>query len=151
VNVGGQKLNLNAKNYISIRHASNKHTYCQFRCGINNLHFTNNLGNSKTIIIPYGFNTSIHTLIHTDPIKENYVNVPEYLEINTPNQMADDVNKLISILYGLNIRPKDTKFSFYNANESKKIVIPKGTLLPISLHHLEKSYKQQLHIRYLAF
>jgi hypothetical protein len=41
VNEGGKKLNLYAQDYISIRYSSSNNTYCQFRCGINKLHFTN--------------------------------------------------------------------------------------------------------------
>jgi hypothetical protein len=63
VNVGGQKLNLYAQDCISIRHAISTDTYCQFRCGIDKLHFTNHSENRKTVIILYGFNASIHTVI----------------------------------------------------------------------------------------
>jgi hypothetical protein len=75
VNVGGKKLNLYTQDHISIRHASSTNTYCQFRCESNNLHFTNHLTPSKTVIIPNGFNTSIHTIIQHDTIAEKDVNV----------------------------------------------------------------------------
>jgi hypothetical protein len=81
VNVGGKKLNLYAKNYISIKHTSNNNTYCQFRCGINNLHFINHRDNNKTVTIPYGFNTSIHTLIQHDPLSGNDDNVLNILKL----------------------------------------------------------------------
>jgi hypothetical protein len=134
VNVGGQKLNLYAQDYISIRHA-NRHpnstdTYCQFNCGINNIHFTNQSDNIKKVTIPYGFNISIHTKIQVDTIGEKEVNVPDYLQIDTPNPMTDDVSKSIIIPYELNIGLTDTEFTIYNANENKNITIPRGTIIP---------------------
>jgi hypothetical protein len=44
--------------------------------------------------------------------------------------MTDDVSKSIIIPYGLNIGLIGTEFTIYNANENKKIVIPKGTIIP---------------------
>jgi hypothetical protein len=133
VNVGGKNLNLYAQNYISIRHAISRDTYCQFRCGINNLHFTNQSDNRKTVTIPYGFNTSIHTLIQDDNTAEKYVNVFEYFEI----PMTDDVSKSIIIPYGLNIGLNDTQFTIYNVNENKNIIIQKDLRMvteDINLH-----------------
>jgi hypothetical protein len=95
VNIWGKNLNLYAENYISIRRAISRDAYCQFRCGINNLHFTNQSDNIKKVTIPYGFNSSIHTLMQTDPIAEKLVNVLEYLQIDTPNPMTDDASKSI--------------------------------------------------------
>jgi hypothetical protein len=54
------------------------------------------------------------------------VNVPEYLQIDTPNPMTDDVSKSIIIPYGLNIELTDTQFTIYNANENKKNCHPQG-------------------------
>jgi hypothetical protein len=119
VNVGGKNLNLYAENYISIRHPSSNNTYYQFRCGINNLHLTNHLTPGKTIMIRYCFNISIHTLIQHDTVADKDVNVPEYLEIDTPNPMTDDVSKSIIIPYGLNVGLNDTQFTIYNVNENK--------------------------------
>jgi hypothetical protein len=108
VNIGGQKLDLYAQDYISIRHAGNQEnstdTYCQFRCGIKNIHFTIQLDNIKKVTIPYGFNASIHTFEQPDPIAGKNVAVPEYLQIDTPNPMTDDVSKSITIPYGLKYR-----------------------------------------------
>jgi hypothetical protein len=81
VNIGEENLNLYAQNYISIRHAISRDTYCQFRCGINNLHFTNKSDNRKIVTILYGFNTSIHTLIQHDTITEKDVNVPDIFKL----------------------------------------------------------------------
>jgi hypothetical protein len=47
VNVGGKNLNLYGQDYISIRHAISNKTYCQFGCGSNNIHFTNQSDNIK--------------------------------------------------------------------------------------------------------
>jgi hypothetical protein len=44
--------------------------------------------------------------------------------------MTDDVSKSIIIPYGLNIGLTNTEFTIYNANENKKIIIPKGTIIP---------------------
>jgi hypothetical protein len=83
VNIGGKNLNLYAQNYISIRHIISRDTYCQFRCGINNLHSTNQSDNRKTVTVPYGFKCYINTKIQPDAIAEKDVNVPEYLQIDT--------------------------------------------------------------------
>jgi hypothetical protein len=60
-----------------------------------------------------------------DSIAEKDVNVPEYLQIDTPNPMTDDVSKSIVIPYGLNIGLTHTKFTIYNENENENITIPK--------------------------
>jgi hypothetical protein len=44
--------------------------------------------------------------------------------------MTDDVSKEINIPYGLNIGLTDSQFTIYNANENKKIIIPKKTIIP---------------------
>jgi hypothetical protein len=88
----------------------------------------------KQITIPYGFNTSIHTLIQHDTMAEKDVNVPEYLQIDTPNPMTDDVSKSIIIPYGLNVGLNDTKVSIYNANENKNITISKGRIIPTTFN-----------------
>jgi hypothetical protein len=65
-----------------------------------------------------------------DSIAEKDVNVPEYLQIDIPNPMTDDVSKSTIIPYGLNIGLNNTQFSIYNANENKNIIISKGTIIP---------------------
>jgi hypothetical protein len=54
------------------------------------------------------------------------VNVPEYLEIITPNPMTDSDPKKINIPYGLNMGLSITEFSVYDDDETKNITFPKG-------------------------
>jgi hypothetical protein len=96
----------------------------------NAIKFTNASDINQKIYIPYGFNCYVNTKIQYDSTVAKYVNVPEYLEIITPNPMTDADPKKINIPYGLNMGLSNTELSVYDDDETTYIIIPKGTIIP---------------------